>query len=118
MNEQQQLLDEARAFCEPTTGEVIKRMPEELMKKLRAARLARGVPGKRSQRTETFATWFVFLTSEIRDRVTAEWRKANTARRKKPLTCTEQKRSTNSSSSDTQAGNRGLKQFRQLRKRL
>ena len=117
MNEQQQLLDEARAFCEPTTGEVIKRIPEELMKKLRAAKLARGIPGKGSRHTDTYATWFVFLRSEIRDRVMAEWRQANAARRQKLSTSTEQQRPTHSSSSDTKSGDRGLKKFRQLRKR-
>jgi hypothetical protein len=82
MSEHQELLDEARRFCDPTTGEVVQRIPEELMKTLRQAHLARGIPGKRSQRTESHATWYVFLNSEIRDRVLAEWRKANAARKR------------------------------------
>jgi len=45
MKEHEQLLDEARNFCNQTTGEVLDRIPEELMNRLRAAKLARGVPG-------------------------------------------------------------------------
>ena len=82
MNERQQLLDMARQFCDPTSGEVVKRIPEELMKHLRAAKLARGIPGTPSKRSESYATWFVFLTDEIRERVQAEWRKANATRRR------------------------------------
>jgi len=82
MSEYRELLDEARRFCDPTTGEVVRRIPEELMKTLREAKLARGIPGKPSQRTESHATWFVFLNSEIRDRILAEWRKANAARKR------------------------------------
>jgi len=82
MSEHQELLDEAQRFCDPTTGEVVQRIPEELMKTLREAKLARGISGKPSQRTESDATWFVFLNSEIRDRVLAEWRKANAARKR------------------------------------
>lgn len=78
----QELLDEARRFCDPTTGEVVERIPEELMKRLREAKLARGIPGKPSHRTETHATWFVFLRSDIQDRVLAEWRKARAARKR------------------------------------
>ena len=43
MSKDEQLLDEARVFCDPSTGEVLKRIPEELMQKLRMAQLARGV---------------------------------------------------------------------------
>ena len=82
MSEHQELLDEARRFCDPITGEVVQRIPEELMKTLREAKLARGIPGKPSQRTESHATWFVFLNSEIRDRALAEWRKASAARKR------------------------------------
>ena len=82
MSEHKELLDEARKFCDPTTGEVVQHIPEELMKTLREAKLARGIPGKPSQRTESHATWFVFLNSEIGDRVLAEWRKANAARKR------------------------------------
>ena len=41
------LLDEARRYCDQKTGEVVQRIPEELMDKLRAAKLARGIPGSR-----------------------------------------------------------------------
>ena len=71
MSEDEQLLDEARPFCDAATGEVVERMPEELMQRLRAAKLARGIPGQASQ-----ATWFVFLNSEIHDGVLVEYRKA------------------------------------------
>ncbi len=66
----------ARNFCDPTTGEVLQRIPEELMNKQRAAKLARGVPGRRNERIETYATWFVFLSDDFRDQVLAKWRKA------------------------------------------
>ena len=82
MDEHQELLDEARRFCDPATGEVVERIPEELMKELRTAMLARGIPGRPSQRTGSSATWFVFLDEEIRERVLAEWRKANEAQRR------------------------------------
>ena len=82
MSEHQQLLDEARQFCDPTTGEVMERIPEDLMKQLRTAKLARGIPGTPSQRTESYATWFVLVNDEIRERVLAEWRKANAARKR------------------------------------
>jgi len=82
MSEHQELLDEARRFCDPTTGEVVQRIPGKLMKTLREAKLARGISGRPSQRTESHATWFVFLNGEIRDRVLAEWRKANAARKR------------------------------------
>ncbi len=79
MSEHEQLLDEARRFCNPATGEVLERIPEELMTRLRAAKLALGIPGKPSQRTQSEATWFVFLNFDIQDRVLAEWRKAKAA---------------------------------------
>ena len=82
MSEDENLVDGARGYCDPTTGELVERIPEELMKKLREAKLARGIPGKPSQRTESKATWFVFLNSEIRDYVLAECRKANAARKR------------------------------------
>ena len=43
-------------------------LPEELMNKLRVAKLARGVPGKRSERTETYPAWFVFLSYRSENR--------------------------------------------------
>jgi len=78
---EEELLAEARAFCDPETGEVIERIPGELMEKLRATKLARGIPGRPSDRTQSYATWFVFLNDEIRDRVLAEWRKVSKARK-------------------------------------
>ena len=75
MTEQQDLLEAAREYCDPKTGEVLERIPDELMEQLRAAMLARGIPGKPSKRTGTSATWFVFLNSEIKDRVLALWRR-------------------------------------------
>ena len=76
VSEDEQLLDEARPFCDAATGEVVERMPEELMQRLRAAKLARGIPGQASRRTNSQATWFVFLNSEIHDGVLVEYRKA------------------------------------------
>jgi hypothetical protein len=121
MTEHQQLLDEARRFCDPTTGEVIERMPEELMRELRAAKLARGIPGKPSQRTESYATWFVFLNSEIRDRVLAEWRAANAARKRGRGEGERREATADSSVTDTapnaeRPSERGLKAFRKRRK--
>ena len=75
MTEQQLLIEAAREYCDPKTGEVLERIPDDLMKQLRAAMLARGIPGKPSKRTGSSATWFVFLNSEIRDRVLALWRR-------------------------------------------
>ena len=103
MSDDQQLLDEARHFCDATTGEVIERIPDVLMKKLRAAKLARGIPAKPSRRTESHATWFVFLTGEIRDRVLVEWRTANRARKRKR---TQRKAAAGSSAIDTEAETR------------
>ena len=80
MSEHEQLLDEARKFCDPTTGEVVERIPEELMRKLRGAKLTRGIYGKPSKRTQSNATWFVFLSSDIAERVLAELRQANRTR--------------------------------------
>ncbi len=116
MSEHQQLLDEARRFCDPATGEVLERMPEELMKKLRSVNLARGIPGKPSRRTESHATWFVFLNSEIRDRVLLEWRKANAGRKRSRGSRTS---ASGSSSSDARPkAGRGLKEFRQRKNRM
>ena len=75
MTEQQPLLEAAQEYCNPKTGEVLERIPDELMTQLRAAMLARGIRGKPSQRTGTSATWFVFLNSEIKDRVLARRRR-------------------------------------------
>lgn len=75
------LLDEARPFCDPSTGEVLQRIPEELMQRLRAAHLARGIPGRRSPHTQSFATWFVFFNEEIRASVLNEYLTAQRKRR-------------------------------------
>ena len=77
----QRLLDEARRFCDPATGEVVELIPEELMRQLRAAKLAVGIWGKECQ-TATNAKWFVFLTDDIRDQALTEWRRANRKRRR------------------------------------
>jgi hypothetical protein len=77
----QRLLDEARRFCDPATGEVVELIPEELMRQLRTAKLAVGILGKECQ-TATNAKWFVFLTDDIRDQALAEWRQAKRKRRR------------------------------------
>ena len=59
------------------------------MKKLRAAQLARGIPGRRNERTETYATWFVFLTDDIREQVLVKWREANRQRRHRNTAATK-----------------------------
>ncbi len=116
VSEDEQLLDEARPFCDSASGEVIERMPEELMKKLRAGKLARGIRGKPSRRTESHATWFVFLNSEIQDRVLLEWRKANATRKRSRGSRTSV---SGSSSSDARPkAGRGLKEFRQRKNRM
>ena len=84
VSEDEQLLDEARPFCDSASGEVVERIPEELMQRLRAAKLAKGIPGKASRRSNSQATWFVFLNSEIRDGVLIECRKAIAAGKRKP----------------------------------
>ena len=81
MNEHQHLLDEARRFCNPTTGEVVELIPEELMKLLRAAKLAVGIPGEVSQ-TATSAKWIVFLNEDIRGQALRQWREANRQRQR------------------------------------
>jgi hypothetical protein len=81
MNEHQHLLDEARQFCNPTTGEVVELIPEELMRLLRAAKLAVGIPGEVS-RTTARAKWIVFLNAEIRDQAVTQWREANRRRQR------------------------------------
>ncbi|MFV2069126.1 MAG: hypothetical protein ACC645_19335, partial [Pirellulales bacterium] len=118
MSEHQQLLDTARQFCDPATGEVVERIPEDLMRKLRAAKLARGIPGTPSQRTESHATWFVFLNDEIRERVLSEWRKANAARKRNRgpgMKETDATQSAIESRPPERTGNRGLKAFRERR---
>ena len=81
MNEHQHLLDEARRFCNPTTGEVVELIPEELMRLLRTAKLAVGIPGEVSQ-TATSAKWVVFLNDEIRDQALTRWREAKRQRQR------------------------------------
>ncbi|MHB8971223.1 MAG: hypothetical protein ACYC3X_11640 [Pirellulaceae bacterium] len=84
MNEQQRLLDErlldeARSFCDPATGEVIELIPEELMKRLRVAKLAVGISGAVSQ-TTTSAKWIVFLNDQIRAQALTQWRETSRKR--------------------------------------
>ena len=79
MSEHQRLLEEARRFCDPATGEVVELIPEELMRELRAAKLALGIWGQET-RTATTAKWFVFLDDDIRDQAVRKWREANHAR--------------------------------------
>jgi hypothetical protein len=69
MEDHSRLLEEAAGYCNLETGEVVSRMPSELMTALRAAKLARGVVGRRNERTESTATWFVFFSDGIRNDV-------------------------------------------------
>ena len=80
-----QLLSQARRYCDPATGEVIERIPEALMRQLREANLARGIPGRRNEATKSYATWFVFLTDDIREQRLNEWRTINKQRKRKHL---------------------------------
>ena len=119
MTEHEELLREARNFCDPTTGEVLQRIPGELMNKLRAAKLARGVPGRRSERTETCATWFVFLSDDIRAQVLVKWRESNRQRRQRRAAVTEampQGVAAGADSSSRESSNRGHQQFQQRKK--
>lgn len=76
------LLSQARSYCDPETGEVVKRIPDRLMRQLRDANLARGVPGRHSEATKSHATWFVFLNDNVRDLRLKEWRAANKQRKR------------------------------------
>ena len=118
MDDHQRLLEEAREFCDPVTGEVINRIPDELMRRLREAKLARGIHGVPSKRTVAGATWFVFLNAEIRDRVLSE-RRVEAASRKKRSGSGEQNGLTHSLPETPAASGipcqRGLKAFRQRR---
>lgn len=118
MKEHEQLLEEAGAFCHPTTGEVLQRIPEELMNRLRAAKLARGVPGRRSDRTDTHATWFVFLSDDIGEQVLAKWRDANRQRKHRHTAAAKAKPQPVAADvgSTKDSSKRGLQQFRQRRK--
>lgn len=81
MNQHQHLLDEARKYCDPSTGEVVELIPEELMRLLRAAKLAVGIPGEAS-RTAARAKWIVFLSAEIRTQALTQWRETNRQRQR------------------------------------
>ena len=117
MDKVDQLIDEAREFCEPSTGEVLRRIPEELMQKLRAAKLARGIPGKPNKNTGSYATWFVFLNSDIRDHVMGEWRRAQRSLNRKRRQRTAAANALSPSIRNTEsAGNQGLKLFGRGRK--
>jgi hypothetical protein len=73
MDERERLLNEARKFCDPVSGEVVERIPDDLMQRLRAARLAVGIRGEETL-IATSAKWFVFLNDDIRDHVSPRWR--------------------------------------------
>ena len=116
MTEHQDLLEAAREYCDPKTGEVLERIPDELMKQLRAAMLARGIPGKPSQRTGSSATWFVFLNGEIKDRVLAMWRRPKGAAKRGPVKDTRGKgtvgvAATEVGSTHIHGGSQGLGRF-------
>jgi len=118
MDDHQHLLEEVREFCDPATGEVIKRIPDELMRRLRDANLARGVHGVPSKHTVAGATWFVFFNAEIRDRVLSERRVQAASRKKRPRS--GQRSGPTRSLPETPAAGaipsqRGLKAFRQRR---
>ncbi len=115
VSEHEQLLNEARPFCDPATGEVVKRIPEELMQRLRAAKLARGIRNKPGRRTNSQATWFVFLSEEIRDRVLGKRRKVLAVGITKPVNGTGRKLDSPKPRSRPSAS-RGLKAFLQQRK--
>ncbi len=119
MQAHQDLLNQARPFCNPSTGEVVQRLPDELMQQLRAAKLTRGIPGCRSQHTQTYATWFVFFSDQIRDRVLLEFREANLNRKRgrKAVVGSVEQLPTGSDQSVAQpSAQRGLAQFRQTRR--
>ena len=116
MTEQLDLLEAAREYCDPKTGEVLERIPDELMKQLRAAMLARGIPGRPSKRTGSSATWFVFLNSEIRDRVLAMWRRPKGAAKHGPVKDvrgrgTVGEAAPNVGTKDSHGGSQGLGRF-------
>ena len=46
MDERECLLSEARNFCDAVSGEVVERIPDNLMHRLRAAKLAVGIQGE------------------------------------------------------------------------
>jgi hypothetical protein len=83
MQPNQDLLGEAIPYCDATTGEVRERIPEELMQRLRRAKLAVGVGGRRAERCGTSATWFVFFNEAIRAQALERYR-AHRRRRKAP----------------------------------
>lgn len=117
MESHHDLLNQARPHCDASTGEVVQRLPDELMQQLRAAKLTRGVPGPRNNRTQTAATWFVFFTDQIRNRVLLELRDANRKRGRKVVVNSTEQHSTGSVQSVAQpTAQRGLAQFRQTRR--
>jgi hypothetical protein len=118
MNEHQHLLDEARRFCNPTTGEVVELIPEKLMRLLRTAKLAVGIPGEAS-RTATSAKWIVFFNDDIRDQALMQWREAKRQRqrtRRRHVGATEHTPTTDVQSPAITKVARGLRGF--LRPRL
>lgn len=118
MNEQQHLLDEALRFCDPSTGEVVELIPEELMKRLRAAKLAIGIPGVGS-RTQARAKWIVFLNADIRAQAVTQWREANRRRqraKRQPADSPAQVPSAEVEPREKSVGQRGLRGFLRPRK--
>jgi hypothetical protein len=78
--------------------------------------LARGIPGRPSKRTGSSATWFVFLNSEIKDRVLALWRRPNGAAKRGPANDTRAKGTVdeaarNVGSKDSHGGSQALGRF-------
>jgi len=114
MDDHQRLLEEARKFCDPATGEVFNRIPDELMRRLRDANLARGIHGVPSKRTVAGATWFVFLNAEIRDRVLSE-RRVQAAARKRRSQSGPTPSLPETAAASRIPSQRGLKAFRQRR---
>ena len=111
MSKHDLLLNEVRTFCDSQTGEVLKRIPEELMQKLRLAKLAKGIPHKASKRTDSYATWFVFFNSDIRDDVMNEWREAQRALNRKRHTRPPNAKTPSEPTKPHSSNNQGLKQF-------
>jgi len=117
MQSHEELLDEARPFCDSSTGEVLQRIPDELMQRLRAAQLARGIPNRQSAHTQSFATWYVFFNEEIRAQVLNEYLNAQRKRRvtgKPPINPTTKPKK--APASQGPPAERGLGGFRRRKK--
>ena len=98
---------------DPATGEVVEMIPGDLMRRLRAAKLALGIWGQVS-RTATTARWFVFLDDHIRDQILMQWRETNQKRRlakKRRGEANEQAPTSDVGARPKQAVDRGLRGF-------